>query len=174
MYFLTLVSASRRPIFSDDAARGMLRQAIEEAQSLLPFTLVASVLMPEHLHVMMRLPEGQSDYPCRVSKIKRNFTARFLAQGGVEAAVRPGKARQRYRGVWQPRFMEHTIRDYRDYKLHLDYIHANPVKHALVAWPRDWPWSTFHGYVKKGEYAPDWCGHIELPGGVDIEPQGWA
>lgn len=48
--------------------------------------------------------------------------------------------------------------------MHLDYIHSNPVKHGLVEFPRDWPWSSFHEYVKKGEYDNDWCGHINIPG----------
>jgi hypothetical protein len=67
-----------------------------------------------------------------------------------------------------------TAPGYRDYKLHLDYIHVDPVKRGLLHRPRDWPWSTFHAYVKKGEYDLDWCGHVHLPGGTDIEPEGWA
>lgn len=83
------------------------------------------------------------------------------------------KQRQRYRGVWQPRFFEHTIRNYADFKMHLDYIHSNPVKHGLAASPQAWPWSSFHRYVREGEYDMDWCGHITLPSGTDIEPEQW-
>ena len=28
----------------------------------------------------------------------------------------------------------------------------------------DWPWSSFHEYVKKGEYDNHWCGHTNIPG----------
>ena len=51
--------------------------------------------------------------------------------------------------------------------MRLDYIHVNPVKHGLVERPVDWQWSTFHRYVREGVYAPDWCGRIDLPGGVE-------
>lgn len=36
------------------------------------------------------------------------------------------------------------------------YIHVNPVKHDLVDRVRAWPWSSFHRYVRLGEYDRDW------------------
>ena len=97
----------------------------------------------------------------------------YLASGGTEADGTPSRSRHRLRGVWQKQFWEHTIRDYRDTRRHLDYIHANPVKHGLVDRQRDWQYSTFARFVRLGEYAEDWCGHVKLPGGVDIEPDAW-
>jgi putative transposase len=38
----------------------------------------------------------------------------------------------------------------------LDYIHYNPVKHGLVQTVSDWPWSSFHRYVKMGYYETNW------------------
>ena len=43
-----------------------------------------------------------------------------------------------------------------DFKHCLDYLHVNPLKHHLVQRVRDWPWSSFHRYVKLGEYTPEW------------------
>ena len=77
------------------------------------------------------------------------------------------QCRQSCRGVWQKRFWEHRIRDARDFRMHLDYIHANPVKHALVSLPREWPGSSFHRYVKLGWHDLDWCGRAELPGSTE-------
>ena len=39
---------------------------------------------------------------------------------------------------------------------HVEYIHYTPVKHGLVAAPKDWRYSSFHGYVHKGTYSADW------------------
>jgi putative transposase len=39
---------------------------------------------------------------------------------------------------------------------HVEYIHYNSVKHGLVAAPKDWRYSSFHGYVNKGTYSADW------------------
>jgi hypothetical protein len=51
---------------------------------------------------------------------------------------------------------EHALRDEEDYAKHFDYIHYNPVKHGYVESVQDWPYSTFHRWVKQGAYPPDW------------------
>ena len=64
--------------------------------------------------------------------------------------------------LWQRRFWEHQIRDDRDYQAHVDYVHFNPVKHGYVGRAVDWPYSSFHRYVREGVYAPDWgAGHVD-------------
>ncbi len=173
IFFFTLVTHERRRLFCDEAPRRHLREAIIEAKKRTPFLLDAMVLMPDHLHLLMRLPENESDYSIRLAKVKRNFTERYLSAGGAEGATTQSRRKHRDRGVWERRFYEHCIRDYPDWKLHLDYIHVNPLKHGLVTWPRDWPWSTFNDWMARGEYHKEWCGHITLPGGVDIEPDTW-
>lgn len=59
------------------------------------------------------------------------------------------------------RFFEHSCRDELDLKRCVDYTHVNPVKHHLVERVRDWPWSSFHRYVKLGEYEMNWGGSTE-------------
>ena len=47
----------------------------------------------------------------------------------------------------------------------LNYIHFNPVKHGLVPRVCDWPHSSFHQYVKRGDLSEDWGGDIrDMPG----------
>ena len=58
--------------------------------------------------------------------------------------------------IWQRRYWEHMIRDEDDFSAHFDYTHYNLVKHGLANAPKDWPYSTFHRYVKKGLYSRDW------------------
>jgi putative transposase len=58
----------------------------------------------------------------------------------------------------QRRFWEHQIRDEADFVRHVDYIHWNPVKHGYVRRAAEWPYSTFHRYVRSGVYAEDWGG----------------
>ena len=65
------------------------------------------------------------------------------------------------RGIWQRRYWEHLIRDERDYRAHMDYVHINPVKHGLVRCVADWPYSTFHRLVEKGIYPVNWAGGNE-------------
>ena len=66
--------------------------------------------------------------------------------------------------LWQRRFWEHTIRDEDDFARHVDYIHFNPVKHGLVSRVRDWPYSSFHLYVRRGLLPEDWAGDVREMG----------
>jgi len=84
-----------------------------------------------------------------------------LAAGGNEQALNGSRIRQRRHGVLQRRFWEHALRDADDYARHFDYIHFNPVKHGYVESVRDWPYSTFHRWVKQGVYPPDWGSKVD-------------
>jgi len=166
-FFFTLVTHARRNIFVAESARQLLRESIERTRAERPWQTMAVVLLPDHLHMLWRLPDGDTDYSSRIAAMKKRFTRPFLASGETEAAVPQGQKRHRLRGVWQRRFWEHTIRDERELRMHLDYIPANPVKHGLVSRPADWEWSSFHRYVQIGAYEADWCGQVDLPGSVE-------
>lgn len=71
--------------------------------------------------------------------------------------MNPSKRKHRESTIWQRRFWEHQIRDDEDFSRHVDYIHFNPVKHGLVKYVVDWPYSTFHRYVQNAVYAGDWA-----------------
>lgn len=120
-----------------------LRAAIACAKRKRPFQINSWVVLPEHMHCIWTLPEGDSDYSGRWREIKKSFT-RALAQSQI----------------WQPRFWEHAIRNDEDYRRHMDYVYINPVKHRLVGRVSDWPYSTFHRDVRQGLYPEDWAGHI--------------
>jgi putative transposase len=109
--------------------------------------------LPDHLHIIVTLPPGDNDYPNRWRVIKRRFT-----NGVAKAGVAIARHANGEHALWQRRFWEHTIRDDRDFERHVDYIHFNPVKHALVAGVRDWPHSSFHRYVRHGLLSDDWAG----------------
>lgn len=156
MYFLTLVTERRRRILCEDRARSILHDAIACMARARPCEIGAIVLLPDHLHIVIDLPNGERDFSGRVSMVKSHFTRGYLAVGGHEASVSESKLNHRQRGVWQGRFWEHLIRDQEDLNRHLDYIHYNPVKHGLAACPHAWPWSSFSRHVEKNHYASDW------------------
>jgi putative transposase len=156
-FFLTLVTERRRPIFAAGAARALLRKAIDRCRRFHPFELCAIVLLHDHLHLLITLPDGDADFSRRITFIKSAFTQSYLASGGREQPRSSSRLRQRARGVWQRRFWEHTIRDEADRIRHLDYIHYNPVKHGYVNCPHAWPHSSFQRFVVWGHYEHDWC-----------------
>ncbi|MDB5345783.1 MAG: transposase [Schlesneria sp.] len=168
-YFFTLVTAGRRPLFRNDRARTILGRVIREELTNKPFEQIAIVLLPDHLHAIWALPSGDKDYPARWKSIKARFTKDWISSGGDELPTSRGYRKQRRRGIWQARFIEHTIRDERDLHHHADYLHWNPVKHQLVDYPKNWPWSSFHRLVETGDYPSDWgCGQPVPPDFGDV------
>ena len=155
-YFFTLVTEGRRPILTSDTARACLTEAFKTVMADRPFELTAIVLLPDHLHTIWTLPEGDADYSLRWAQAKEAFTRSFLIRGGREGAQSTSRQHKRERAVWQRRFWEHTCRDEDDLKRHLDYLHWNPVKHGYVTRVRDWQWSSFHRLVADGEYDLRW------------------
>lgn len=112
-----------------------------------PFTIEAIVILPDHLHTVWHLPEGDADFSRRWQVIKRKFSAGLEAQN-----VSASKLKKREKGIWQRRFWEHCLRDETDWQRHIDYVHFNPVKHGLVAHVQDWKYSSYHQAVARGWY----------------------
>jgi putative transposase len=158
-YFFTVNLRDRRShllVAHIDALRAAVRQVHARA----PFRIDAWVVLPEHMHCLWTLPEGDADYPGRWWAIKGAFT-KSLPSGEARSIV---MVRRGERGIWQLRYWEHTIRDARDYAVHMDYVHFNPVKHGYVAHPGDWPYSSFRRCVEAGLYPIGWSG-------VNAEPE---
>ncbi|MHC4539079.1 MAG: REP-associated tyrosine transposase [Planctomycetota bacterium] len=151
-YFFTVVTYLRRPFLVDDLSRVCLRSAWRRVQRDRPFKVVAFCLLPDHMHCLWRLPEGDNDFSTRWLLIKKGFTCRYLKAGGLESGQSLSRKTKRERGIWQRRFWEHQIRDEKDLHKHVNYIHYNPVKHGLIDDVEDWPWSTYHRFVREGFY----------------------
>lgn len=158
-YFFTVVTDKRAKILCSDLARNCLRQAVTECQTRWPFQGLAWVLLEDHIHTVWTLPEGDDRYSLPWSWLKKEFSKSYLAAGGTEQTRSVSKQQRKERGIWQRRFWEHTLQNETDVEKHIDYIHYNPVKHGLVTCPKDYPYSSFHSYVKEAKYEPMWgCG----------------
>jgi len=173
-FFFTLVTYDRAEIFRNDQARQYLRESLEGQQAQRPFDMLAMVLLPEHLHCIWKLPDGDNEFSVRWACIKKSFTQLWLKSGGKEGKVSPARKKLRSKGIWQRRFWEHTIKDEDDFYNHMNYIHYNPVRHKLVGCPHQWPYSSFHRWAREGFYTKDWlcvCNShkIDPPNFDDIE-----
>ena len=129
-----------------------LREAIGWVKAAHPFRIDAMVILPDHLHAIWTLPADDCAFGMRWSLIK----ARFSRSIPSDEFRRESRRKRGERGIWQRRFWEHQIRSEADMQSHIDYIHFNPLKHRLVSRVSDWPFSSFHRFVRNG-----WCG-LEL------------
>lgn len=158
-YFFTVNTYGRGAFLLDEPVRRALREGIRCARDELPFAIEAWVLLPDHLHCIWTLPPGDADFSKRWAIIKRTVSKRCGDR--IEPVVPMSESRRQRKeaAIWQRRFWEHQIRDERDFAIHVDYIHYNPVKHRYATKVRDWTYSTFHRYVKTGIYTNDWGGN---------------
>jgi putative transposase len=94
----------------------------------------------------------------RWKEIKRIYTRGYLEKIGYGGERNDSRVKRKEVGIWQRRFWEHTLMNEDDLHNHIDYIHYNPVKHGLVKNVTDWPWSSFHKFLKLGFYPSGWGG----------------
>ena len=157
-FFFTLVTEGRRPILTTELGRKCLSHALCVTLTERPVIVEAMVLLPDHLHAVWTLPDGDTDYSTRWSLIKRRFVRAWLKAGGDERDRSDSRIHHRRRGVWQRRFWEHTVRGDEFHDI-VAYIHFNPVKHGHASCPHAWEWSSFHQWVREGKIDADWeCG----------------
>jgi putative transposase len=155
-FFFTVVTHNRLPILTSALSRALLRTAWEDVEKRFPFITVAICLMPDHIHCIWELPDGDINYSVRWGEIKKLFSREYGKEIKIEKQLSSSRIKRRETGIWQRRFWEHAIRDENDLHHHIDYIHYNPVKHEYVHRAADWQWSSFHRYVRNGLYDPHW------------------
>ncbi|NMB53243.1 MAG: transposase [Leptolinea sp.] len=161
-YFFTIVTFNREHLFSDKTACRLLIDTWKDVQSRHPFTNIAACILPDHIHAIWTLPEDDDSYPIRWKEIKRLFTKEYTRNHQDGIVRTRSQQLQGEATIWHRRYWEHTIRDQDDLNAHIDYVHINPLKHGLVSMVKDWPWSSFHRYVKMGIYPEDWGGKAEI------------
>ena len=144
-YFFTVNLAERNRTLLTERIDN-LREAFRVVKEAHPFKIDAMVILPDHLHTIWTLPDGDHDFSQRWRQIKSAFSKEIAKEERISRSC----LRKQERGIWQRRFWEHAIRDEEDFRRHVDYIHFNPVKHGYVQKVADWPYSSFHRYVRLG------------------------
>jgi putative transposase len=129
-YFCT-TNASSGKIFREDERDTILASIHFLAGQ--DFTLFACVVMPDHIHLLIR-PNMVGDSEAitleQIFHRLKSFTAHKIAKGP--------------RGhVWQPERDDHLIRDSKEYFYCKQYIIENPVVAGLVEKPDDYRWLYF-------------------------------
>ena len=153
-YFFTVVTFERRRILCEGENAAVLREAFRTVIRRHPFVIDAIAVLPDHLHCVWSLPADDRDFSTRWRLIKSCFSRECEPRGADRFVC--SRAKTKETTVWQRRYWEHLIRDERDFAAHCDYIHYNPVKHGLVAAPKDWPHTSFHRCVRVGLYDANW------------------
>jgi putative transposase len=149
-FFFTVNLLDRRSdllVTQIDALRGAVRQVRARA----PFHIDAWVVLPDHMHCLWTLPEGDTDFPGRWRAIKKGFS-KSLRDGEPRSPVMIRRGERGMAaailGAYDP------SRAGLRYSLRL--CSFQPVKHGLVEHPAEWPHSSFRRCVAGGLYPAGW------------------
>ncbi|MFO7604432.1 MAG: transposase [Gammaproteobacteria bacterium] len=132
----------------------VLRAVMNKVKQRHPHKVDAMVVLPDHIHAIWTLPPGDKDFSTRWALIKSGFSRQLPKT----ERIKQSRKLKGERGIWQRRYWEHLIRDERDYEMHINYIHYNPVKHGYAKQAVDWPYSTIHQFIARGLVGANWGG----------------
>lgn len=118
------------------------------------YTLLAFVVMPNHVHVLLRpleeRREQQIEQPEPVTKTDSdNDAPRYVPLRRITQSLKGYTAREANRLLgrtgqtfWQDESYDHWVRDEAELGRIVSYIEWDPVKSGLVAKPEEWRWSS--------------------------------
>jgi putative transposase len=127
MYFLTCGTLHRNPWLANERVHAALRSYGEKGAAV-GFAIGRYVMMPDHLHLFVRLaPDRRLDLSVR----------------GLKRTLRDalGDTPSETCGDWQPGFFDHLLRNAESYGEKWRYVRENPVRAGLVAHPEAWPYA---------------------------------
>jgi REP element-mobilizing transposase RayT len=124
-YFVTIVTRNRVAWFEDFRRARTLIEQMSHAERTQQITWLAWVVMPDHLHGLIRLHHGD------LSGTIKGFKAR--------SARRINRSLGRTGAFWQPSFFDRALRADEDRRAVARYIVANPLRAGLVTWIGDYP-----------------------------------
>ena len=144
-YFLTASVLDRRPIIGQRQHKLCLRDYLKNLVAAYEFRLKAWVILDNHYHLLLKTRCGR-DLAKFFARLHAGTSKRFNAWDAV-----PG------RRVWY-NYWNTCIRSKRDFWMHFNYVHYNPVKHGYVQDLARWEFSSYSYYLRaKGKEWLDDC-----------------
>jgi putative transposase len=138
-FFVTTSTYRRIRYFQSEKQYERLAQLIEYYRTRDNAIIHGYVLMPNHFHLLVSIPEENS-----ISDFMRDLKKR-------SAFEFKGKELGAYGKLWQDRFDDLALRSMKTYLTKLNYIHNNPTKAGLVDKITDWPYSSAGHYLEGGK-----------------------
>lgn len=150
--FVTTRTAGRVPLFRHGGLCREFLAALLEVRQKHRFELFAYVIMPDHVHLLVRPSDGRiSDLMRKIKSLSARGIVESLKVAGnntLLASLRKpsvGRRRDSYQ-AWQDGF--HAVPLWGEWMIRkkIDYIHANPLRRSLAKSAKDYAWSSFSAY----------------------------
>ena len=127
-YFITSVTQDRIPLFEVSEHCDLFLETCKEIRRFKAYQMAGLVILPDHWHAIIHPKEGHVIWDI-VGAIKKTFYHRLL------------KRNPSLQKIWQNQFLDHRLRSEEDFAYHLRYLQENSVKHGLVDFSNEWPWT---------------------------------
>ena len=124
-YTITTVTDRRSMVFAEPSPASVVVRELDTGRNC-DIKPLAWVLMPDHLHIVLRLTHGPLN---RVIQAFKSRTARAINL--VRGTAGP---------VWQAGFYDHCIRDDEDLLRQARYVIENPLRRGLVVRCEHYPY----------------------------------
>ncbi|MCP4566537.1 MAG: hypothetical protein GY841_03020 [FCB group bacterium] len=148
--YVTFCIHNKIPLLTNIQYRDIVETTINAVLKAHNVSLIAYVIMPEHVHLVVRPPlDAKLGYI--IGEIKRQSSRLIHSilktqdQRLLERlTIRRNKKRRFV--LWQRRCFDHNCRSEESVWHKVDYCHNNPVRRGLVKNPGDWRWSSYWLY----------------------------
>lgn len=143
------------PLLSKDRTRGWMIESMQKIRQQHAVDLLAFVLMPEHVHLLVRPRNPAYDMADIQKSLKQSVARKALAwlrehDPAFLSRLKGERAGQRVRhhfwqpgggydrNIFEPATLQHAVH----------YIHQNPVRRGLVTVAEDWRWSSARFFAR--------------------------
>ncbi|MGQ0621707.1 MAG: REP-associated tyrosine transposase [Panacagrimonas sp.] len=125
-YLVTTTTRDREPIFRNFRSACLASRSFTDLTVLGDATLLAWVLMPDHVHWLLQLGE-------------RSSLSQLINRLKSASARKVNEARGLTGPLWAPAFHDHALRAEEDLRTVARYVIANPIRAGLVERVGDYP-----------------------------------
>lgn len=130
VYLVTTATHQRAPLFANFEIARLVIAELRRCDERRRCQMLAFVLMPDHLHWLLQLTQGELSALVGI----------FKASASKAVNLRLGNPGHQ---VWQAGFHDHALRRADDLTACARYVVANPVRAGLVERAGDYPhWDT--------------------------------
>jgi putative transposase len=139
LFFVTTSTANRVARFTNGERYKLVLDNIEFYRKREKALIHGYVIMPNHLHLIISIPEGKS-ISTYMGNMKKRVAFEYYRLEGTDPFP-----------FWEHRFDDVHIYSEDVYYTKLNYIHSNPVKAGFVAKHEEWPYSSagFYAFNKQ-------------------------
>lgn len=135
IYHLIMRGNNRQTVFFDNEDNDRFLFTLFKYKGISCFKLHAYCLMNNHIHLLLKVGTEP------LEKVMRRVCGSYVYWYNHKY--------ERVGNLFQDRFKSEPIDNETYFLTALRYIHQNPVKAGLVAYPEQYRWSSYNGYIQK-------------------------